>query len=168
MALRGGPTEQCRSEGTPSLGEVPSGGARAFCLLLRFSKVSRRQGGTLSSRYRSNGYTPLPQSTALSEQHYLWELARDDDSPAPPLNPAQKNTPASRPGYFFKHLSLHQWLTAPLAPRPVCERTNCGKYSARSFSAAADLSVMEKNQMPTKAMAIENSAGYSYGKIAFS
>jgi hypothetical protein len=25
-------------------------------LLLRFSKVSRRQGGTLSGRYRSNGY----------------------------------------------------------------------------------------------------------------
>ncbi|WP_363809375.1 hypothetical protein, partial [Pseudomonas brassicacearum] len=40
----------------PSLGEVPSGGARAFCLLLRFSKVSRRKGGTLSRHYRSNGY----------------------------------------------------------------------------------------------------------------
>ncbi|MNE79501.1 hypothetical protein D3C80_1759930 [compost metagenome] len=52
----GMPTEQCRSEGTPSLGEVPSGGAEAFCLLLRFSKVSRRQGGTLSGRYRSDGY----------------------------------------------------------------------------------------------------------------
>ncbi|TKK01348.1 hypothetical protein PflCFBP13510_23605 [Pseudomonas fluorescens] len=25
-----------------------------------FSKVSRRQGGTLSSRYRSNGYAPNP------------------------------------------------------------------------------------------------------------
>ncbi len=62
MALRGGPTEQCRSEGTPSLGEVPSGGAKAFCLLLRFSKVSRRQGGTLSSRNRRNGYTHRPNS----------------------------------------------------------------------------------------------------------
>ena len=27
---------------------------------------------------------------------------------------------------------------------------------------------MEKNQMPMNAMIIENSAGYSYGKIAFS
>ena len=27
-----------RSEGTPSLGEVPSGGAKAFCLLLGLSK----------------------------------------------------------------------------------------------------------------------------------
>ena len=59
MALRGGLTEQCRSEGTPSLGEVPSGGAQTFWLLLgRLPKVTRRKGGTLSSRYRSNGYVP--------------------------------------------------------------------------------------------------------------
>ncbi|AZF11177.1 Threonine synthase [Pseudomonas sp. R2-37-08W] len=56
MARGGGPPNQCRITGTPSLGEVPSGGARAFCLLLRFSKVSRRKGGILSRRYRSNGY----------------------------------------------------------------------------------------------------------------
>ena len=60
MAHRGGPPNQCRMTGTPSLGEVPSGGARAFCLLLRFSKVSRRQGGTLSGRYLNNGYVPGP------------------------------------------------------------------------------------------------------------
>ncbi|MGX1172348.1 hypothetical protein EDB98_12926 [Pseudomonas fluorescens] len=42
----------------PSLGEAPSGGAEAFWLLLRFSKVTRRQGGTLSGRYRRNGYVP--------------------------------------------------------------------------------------------------------------
>ncbi|AZF53606.1 Threonine synthase [Pseudomonas sp. R4-34-07] len=56
MARGGGPPSHCRITGTPSLGEVPSGGARAFCLLLRFSKVRRRKGGTLSRRYRSNGY----------------------------------------------------------------------------------------------------------------
>ena len=39
----------------PSLGEAPSGGARAFCLLLRF-KVSRRKGGTHIRQTRSNGY----------------------------------------------------------------------------------------------------------------
>ena len=50
------PTDSSLRSGTPSLGEVPSGGARAFCLLLRFSKVSRRQGGTLGGRYRRNGY----------------------------------------------------------------------------------------------------------------
>ena len=60
MARGGGPPNHWRITGTPSLSEVPSGGARAFCLLLRFSKVSRRQGGTLSGRYRSNGYVPNP------------------------------------------------------------------------------------------------------------
>ena len=45
-----------RITGTPSLGEVPSGGARAIWLLSRFSKMTRRKGGTNSSRYRRNGY----------------------------------------------------------------------------------------------------------------
>ena len=57
MALRGGPPNQCRITGMPSLGEGPSGGARALWLLSRFSKVTRRKGATNSSRYRSNGYT---------------------------------------------------------------------------------------------------------------
>ncbi len=56
MARGGGPPNHWRITGTPSLGEVPSGGARAFCLLLRFSKVSRCQSGTLSGRYLNNGY----------------------------------------------------------------------------------------------------------------
>jgi len=34
MARGGGPPNHWRITGTPSLGEVPSGGARAFCLLL--------------------------------------------------------------------------------------------------------------------------------------
>ena len=54
------PTDSSLCSGTPSLSEVPSGGARAFCLLLRFSKVSRRQGGTPSGRYLNNGYIPGP------------------------------------------------------------------------------------------------------------
>ena len=54
-----------------------------------------------------------------------------------------------------------QWATAPLAPRPVCERTNCGRKRARSSAAEVDLSVIEKNQIPINATAMENSAGYS-------
>jgi len=38
MALCGGAPNQCRITGIPSLGEGPSGGARAFCLLLGFQK----------------------------------------------------------------------------------------------------------------------------------
>ena len=44
ILILGGPPNHWRITGTPSLGEVPSGGARAFCLLLRCSKVSRRKG----------------------------------------------------------------------------------------------------------------------------
>ncbi len=41
----------------PSLSEAPSGGAKTFWLLLgRLPKVTRCKSGTLSGRYRSNGY----------------------------------------------------------------------------------------------------------------
>ena len=80
MARGGGPPNHWRITGTPSPGEVPSGGARAFCLLLRFSKVSRRQGGTLSGRYRRNGYVHCPTvltvrpSSQASQLHTVWTV----------------------------------------------------------------------------------------------
>jgi hypothetical protein len=44
----------------PSLGEAPSGGAKTFWLLLgRLPKVTRCKSGTISGRYRSNGYVHL-------------------------------------------------------------------------------------------------------------
>ncbi|VVO55323.1 hypothetical protein PS874_00377 [Pseudomonas fluorescens] len=46
----------------PSLGEAPNGGAKAFGYFALF-KVTRRKGGTLSSRYRRNGYVPQPNPT---------------------------------------------------------------------------------------------------------
>ena len=60
MAHRGGPPNQCRMTGTPSLGEVPSGGAKALWLLSRSSKVTRRKGGTNSRRDPSIGYAHKP------------------------------------------------------------------------------------------------------------
>jgi hypothetical protein len=56
MAVGGGPTPQCRITGMPSLGEGPSGGARALWLLSRFSKVTRCKSGTIGGRYCENGY----------------------------------------------------------------------------------------------------------------
>ncbi|AZE48816.1 hypothetical protein C4K04_3144 [Pseudomonas chlororaphis] len=47
--------------GNPSLSEDRTLGARALWLLWGFSKVTRRKGGTLSGRYRSNGYVPRPR-----------------------------------------------------------------------------------------------------------
>src|SRR5471032_261281 len=52
------PTDSSRSEGTPSLGEVPSCGARALWLLWGFSKVTRCKSGTDISHHPNNGYTP--------------------------------------------------------------------------------------------------------------
>ena len=61
MARGGGPPNHCRITGTPSLGEVPSVGARALWLLWGFSKVTRCKSGTNSRRYSKNGYVH-PQS----------------------------------------------------------------------------------------------------------
>ncbi len=47
--------------GNPSLSEDRTLGARALWILWGFSKVTRRKGGTLSGRYRSNGYVHLPR-----------------------------------------------------------------------------------------------------------
>ncbi|WP_207247703.1 MULTISPECIES: hypothetical protein, partial [unclassified Pseudomonas] len=49
-----------------SLGEAPNGGAKALWLLSRFSKVTRRKGGTISGRYKkmdmyATKEPPLPQ-----------------------------------------------------------------------------------------------------------
>ncbi len=70
MADRGGPTEQCLTAGMPSLGEAPSGGARALLVTFgwagtpgSFPKVTRRKGGTNSRRDRSNGYVHNPAIT---------------------------------------------------------------------------------------------------------
>ena len=63
MARGGGPPNHWRITGTPSLSEVPSGGARAFLVTFgwagipgSFPKVTRCKSGTLSGRYRRNGY----------------------------------------------------------------------------------------------------------------
>ncbi len=78
MARGGGPPNHWRITGTPSLSEVPSGGARAFCLLLRCSKVSRRQGGTLGGRYRRNGYVHNPTVLAVRPSSQASQLPQFD------------------------------------------------------------------------------------------
>src|SRR3989344_408722 len=65
------PTEQCRSEGMPSLSEAPSGGAKPFAYFLAFEKVSRCKSETIGGRYRSNGYVPLDRVIVLRRQTWL-------------------------------------------------------------------------------------------------
>jgi hypothetical protein len=51
------PPDECRSEGTPSLSEGPDARGETFWLLLgRLPKVTRCKSGTISRRYRRNGY----------------------------------------------------------------------------------------------------------------
>ncbi len=64
-ARGGGPPNHCRITGIPSLGEVPSVGARALWLLWGFSKVTRCKSGTNSRRYSKNGYVHPQKGTPL-------------------------------------------------------------------------------------------------------
>jgi hypothetical protein len=56
---------------------------------LAFEKVTRRQGGTLSSRYRSNGYAPKNQR--LKESH------RQQAGSHSEMNPSTKSGPTKNP-----------------------------------------------------------------------
>ena len=60
MADGGGPPEQCRSEGMPSLSEAPNGGAKRFGSFWAFAKGTRCKSETASRHNRSNGYAPNP------------------------------------------------------------------------------------------------------------
>ncbi|PMX01463.1 hypothetical protein C1X59_11210 [Pseudomonas sp. FW215-R2] len=51
------PPDESRSEGTPSLSEVPNAGAQRFGYFGAFAKVTRRKGETASGSTRSNGYS---------------------------------------------------------------------------------------------------------------
>jgi hypothetical protein len=88
MAQRGGPQNQCRMTGTPSLGEVPSGGAKALWLLSRSSKVTRRKGGTNSRRNRSNGYVHKPRKEWCRDSRRDGGISGQEHLPDTPLSRA--------------------------------------------------------------------------------
>src|SRR5471032_1295499 len=71
------PTDSSLRSGTPSLSEVPSGGARALWLLWGFSKVTRCKSGTHSGRYSNNGYTPTPPLQPLTPPNQIISLTRN-------------------------------------------------------------------------------------------
>ncbi|MNN85265.1 hypothetical protein D3C76_667710 [compost metagenome] len=61
------PPDEYRSEGTPSLSEGPYVRGETFWLLLgRLPKVTRCKSGTVSRRYRSNGYVPNQTDSFLT------------------------------------------------------------------------------------------------------
>ena len=91
MAGGGGATQQYRITGMPSDSEVPSGGARAFCLLLG-SKVRRRKGATPKQ--------PLPQQRICTQKRiYTTKLMYQpryipDTPPTPPHATLSPRLPA--------------------------------------------------------------------------
>ncbi len=121
MARGGGPPNHWRITGTPSLGEVPSGGARAFWLLLAgpafrlFSKVTRCKSGTNSSHYRRNGYVrglirdPGRLSGRLRRQasSHIWIAVRQLDQ-------------RRLPGRHGSKLPRHRSSVAPKLCRYLC------------------------------------------------
>ena len=79
MARGGGPPNHWRITGTPSPSEVPSGGARAFWLLLRFSKVTRRKGGTNRSLHPG-----MDMHTISTDQHGSTPVIPEAQAPDTP------------------------------------------------------------------------------------
>ena len=61
------PPDECRSEGTPSLSEGPYVRGETFGYFGAFAKVTRCKSGTISRRYRRNGYV-LNQPRTWSAQ----------------------------------------------------------------------------------------------------
>ena len=97
MARGGGPPNHWRITGTPSLSEVPSGGARAFCLLLsgpafRLFKSEPPSGRNpkwpLPQQWICPLHQPKTQSPEVSESCVDTHAARG--------KPARHNKPASR------------------------------------------------------------------------
>jgi hypothetical protein len=73
MADGGGPTEQDRSEGMPSISEAPNDRGKALGYLGLF-QVTRRKGGSLRGRYRRNGYVHLKEIGWLSGRN-RWQAS---------------------------------------------------------------------------------------------
>ncbi len=125
------PTEQCRREGTPSQSEVPSGGARAFCLLLRCSKVSRCKSETIRSHYRSNGYVHREQARSYSapsephrpNPHHQHHRPRQQHPPPPPRRMPHLHKPiGNHPSLPHRH-HQHPPTTAPQPRTPLCRHS---------------------------------------------
>ena len=108
--------------GMPSLGEVPSVGARALCLLWGFSKVSRCKSGTNSGRYRRNGYVPHQTTTPQNSD----QKNKPPQPSKPPLSPVAAHlppascapSPANTPLQPTSTTAGEHWSSTPAAPAP--------------------------------------------------
>src|SRR5450830_1643730 len=149
------PTDSSRSEGTPSLSEVPSGGARALWLLWGFSKVTRCKSGTISRRYQKNGY-------ALNRRHYRkngYALSRNHrkngnqphpqncNHHPPPTNPTlnpthnqppQRRSPPTPPSCPHPHHQHHPTAAITHTARADCTQATPNPSYRNNFTVVAD------------------------------
>ncbi|POA59658.1 hypothetical protein C1889_00325 [Pseudomonas sp. FW507-12TSA] len=106
MAWGGVPPAQCRSEGTPSLGEAPDAGAESLWLLWVGrhsgpSKVTRCKSGTLSGHTRSNGYVPhqnQPPDSRHNHSNITFNTRLHCSSTLPIVRPSQPDPRATLAG----------------------------------------------------------------------
>src|SRR5471032_382307 len=116
------PTDSSLRSGTPSLSEVPSGGARALWLLWGFSKVTRRKGGTPLSHPPITDIHSAPQKTqppALQRPLHMRRppnRIRLDINNLKPLPKPKINRPSK------KRMSMQVNHLRPLPPRLRLQR----------------------------------------------
>ena len=113
------PTDSSLCSGIPSVSEVPSGGARALWLLWGFSKVTRRQGGTLCSHYRSNGY--VHNTTVLTARQ------PSRASPLPQFDRGRQLDRCRLAGRHRRQASSHSWILG----RQVDKRRLSGRHGSK-------------------------------------
>ncbi len=137
------PTDSRLCSGTPSLSEVPSGGARAFCLLLtgpaiRLFKSEPLLSGTLGGRYRSNGYVHNPTVLTVRPSSQASQLPHLDRGvsvrSASAVSPSREQAPSPQ---VQRHTKMCRYLcssqashTLDLCLPPVCFRPRCRAYPA--------------------------------------
>jgi hypothetical protein len=121
------PTDECRSEGTPSPGEGPDVRGEpffAYFFLAFEKKVSRRKGETISGRYRRNGYVHHAETGRLSGR-----LRKQAPQPPIPKSQAKKRATevaqnALRAHYIQKELRLTLMRILPDKKSEPCEKQN--------------------------------------------
>jgi len=132
------PTDSSRREGTPSLGEVPSGGARAFCLLLTGPASGLLKSEPPSGR---NPKQPLPQQWICTRSTRPAIRSPSRARPLPHLDRVRPGEPGRLSGRLASKLCSHRpdgCMTRQPRPQnnkaPPSETAGCAGYHPQLMS----------------------------------
>jgi hypothetical protein len=92
--MAAGPRSRTGARACRALASHRTKGAKALWLLSRFSKVTRRKGETIRSRYHSNGYAPLKNHTTKGPA--MIQLHSESDQAVAVVRPRAVNATHSR------------------------------------------------------------------------